>query len=64
MNILDVGAGAGHGKGGKGELDKHNTEGQERIWRPKFDKLGGADSSEENSGKATDGDGGFRRVGG
>ena len=44
-NILDVGAGAGHGKGGKGELDKNNTEGKERIWRDELSKVNGADSS-------------------
>ena len=59
-----LGAGTGHGIGGKGELDKNNTEGKERNWRLKFDKLDGAGSSEDNMGKATAGDGGFQGVGG
>ena len=59
-----LGAGTGHGIRGKGELDKNNTEGKERIWRQKLDKLDGADSSEENKGKGTPGDGGFQGVGG
>ena len=58
-----VGAGAGHGIGGKGELDKNNTEGKEWIWRHKLE-FDGADSPEENMGKGTAGDGGFRGVGG
>ena len=39
--IQDVGAGAGHGKGGKGELDKTNTEGKDRIWRDESSKVDG-----------------------
>ena len=58
-----LGAGTGHGIRGKGQLDKNNTEGKERNWRQKFDRLNGADS-EENMDKDTVGDGGFRGVGG
>ena len=59
--IRDVGAGAGHGKGGKGELDKINTEGKERIWRHEL-KLDGVDSSEDNG--RSQGYGGLTKVGG
>ena len=61
--IQGIGAGAGHGISGKGELDTNNTEGRERIWRHGLE-LDGADSSEENIGKGTAGDGGFCGVGG
>ena len=61
--IQGVGAGTGHVIGGKGELDKNNTEERGRICRHKLE-LDGADSSEEMLGKGTAGDGGFRGVGG
>ena len=58
--IWDVGAGAGHGIGGKGALDKANTEGKERIWRDELSKVDGADSSvDKGRSQGIDGDGGF-----
>ena len=62
--IQAVGAGAGHGKGGRGELDKTNTEGKERICREKLSKVDGADSSDAKLGKGTGRNGGFQGVGG
>ena len=56
------------GIGGKGALDKINTEGKERIWRHELE-LDGVDSSEDNGrsqgieGIGTKGDGGFHGVG-
>ena len=58
-------SGQGHclgiGMGGKGALDKINTEGKERIWRHELE-LDGADSSEDNG--RSQGDGGLTKVGG
>ena len=49
------------GIGGKGALDKINTEGKERIWRHELE-LDGVDSSEDNG--RIQGYGGLTKVGG
>ena len=58
--VGNVGAGAGHGKGGTGALDKTKMEGKERIWRDELTKVDGADSSvDKGRSQGIDGDGGF-----